>query len=161
MFLSTSTPQSDLMRKGLSPFIASVLLIAFVLAVAAIYQGWIVSLTKSTTEEVKEHSEKRVTCTYGGIALDDLKYNHTSKNVSGTVENIDVITLGDIDFEIFYSDASRDELDLNLTLEPDEKNTFNQNLNKMNTTTYTKIRVITNCSNVYDEVTSADVSEVY
>jgi len=148
------------MKKGISPFIATVLLIAFAIAVAGIFSGWLSSFTQTTTEEVQEHSEKRVTCSYGGIALEDLEYNQTSANFSGKVENTDIIVLGDIDFEIFYTDASRTKLDLNMTLLPGEKNTFNQNVTKMNTTGYDKIRVITNCSNVYDEATSSDVSEV-
>ena len=149
------------MKKGVSPFIASVLLIAFAIAVAAIFSGWLSSFTQTTTEEVQEHSEKRVTCSYGGIALEDLEYNQTTGNFSGKVENTDIIVLGNIDFEIFYADASRTKLDVNMTLEPGEKNTFNQNVTKMNTTSYNKIRVITNCSNVYDEATSSDVTEAY
>ena len=144
--------------KGISPFIATVLLIASVIAVGSIFSGWLTSFTKGTTEMVKTQSEKRVTCSYGGIALGNLNYNRTTGNLSGTVENTDVISLGNIDFEIFYTDASRDELDLNMTLEPGDKDMFNQNITKMNTTTCTKVRVITNCSNVYDEVPSSDIS---
>jgi len=148
------------MKKGISPFLATVLLIAFAIAVAAIFGGWMTSFTSETTEEVQERSEKRVTCSYGGIALEDLAYNISSRNFSGKVENTDIIVLGNIDFEIFYDDDTRGKLDLNMTLEPGEKNTFNQNVQKMNSTDYNKIRVITNCSNVYDEATSSDVSEV-
>jgi len=149
------------MKKGISPFIATVLLIAFAIAVASIFGGWLSTFTQTTTEEVQEHSEKRVTCSYGGIALEDLEYNKTAANFSGKVENTDIITLGNIDFEIFYTDASRTKLDLNMTLDPGEKDTFNRNVNKMNTTGYDKVRVITNCSNVYDETTSSDIDEVW
>jgi len=151
------------MEKGVSPFIATVLLIVCTIAVAAIFGGWLSSFISGTTEEVQEHSEKRVTCSYGGIALEDLEYNKTTGNFSGKVENTDIIVLGNIDFEIFYTDASRDELDLNMTLNSGEKNTFNQNVTNMNSSSnpYNKIRVITNCSNVYDEATSSDVSEAY
>jgi len=148
--------------KGVSPLVASVLLIAFAIAVAGLYSGWITSFTKTTTEEVQKQSEKRVTCSYGGIALDDVKYNRTTGNMSGTVENTDLISLGNIDFEIFYANASREKLDLNMNLEPGEKNTFNRQLLDMNiTNNYDKIRVITNCSNVYDEISSSDVSNVW
>jgi len=150
-----------MMKKGLSPFIATVLLIAFAIGVAAIFSGWMSSFTKETTEEVQARSEKRVTCSYGGIALEDLEYNKTIANFTGKVENTDLIALGNIDFEIFYDDDTRGKLDLNMSLESGEKNTFNQNVIKMNTTTYNKIRVITNCSNVYDEATSSDVSPVW
>jgi len=149
------------MKKGITPFIAIVLLIAFAVAVAAIFGGWLSTFIQTTTGEIQEHSEKRVTCSYGGIALEDLEYNKTAGNFSGKIENTDIIVLGNIDFEIFYTDASRTKLDLNMTLEEGEKNTFNQNVAKMNTTGYNKIRVITNCSNVYDEATSSDVSEFY
>ncbi len=149
------------MKKGVSPFIATVLLIAFSIAVATIFGGWLTSFTQTTTEEVQERSEKRVTCNYGGIALEDLNYNKTTGNFSGKVENTDIIVLGNIDFEIFFTDASRTELDLNMALESGEKNIFNENVIKMNTTGYDKIRVITNCSNVYDEATSSDVAEAY
>jgi len=150
------------MKKGVSPFIATVLLIAFAIAVAAIFGGWLSTFTQTTTKDVQEHSEKRVTCSYGGVALEDLKYNQTTGNFSGKVENTDIIVLGNIDFEIFYTDDTREKLDLNMTLEPGEKNSFNQNVTKMNTSNIiNKIRVITNCSNVYDEASSGDVSSSY
>jgi flagellin-like protein len=147
--------------KGVSPLVASVLLIAFAIAVAGLYSGWITSFTKVTTEQVQEQSEKKVTCSYGGIALDNIKYNKTTGNISGTIENTDLITLGNIDFEIFYANASREKLDLNMVLEPGERNTFIRRTLDMNSTNYDKIRVITNCSNVYDEISSSDVSEVW
>jgi len=150
-----------MMKKGISPFIATILLIAFAISVAAIFGGWLSSFMSETTEEIQEHSEKRVTCSYGGVALEGLEYNKTTGNFSGNVENTDIIVLGNIDFEIFYTDASRTKLDLNMTLESGEMNIFNQDVTKMNTTGYNKIRVITNCSNVYDEATSGDVSEAY
>jgi len=144
--------------KGISPFIASVLLIALTVAVAALYGGWITSFTKKTTQEVQEQSEKRVTCTYGGIAIEDVKYNKTTGNLSGTVENTDIIDLGNIDFEIFYTNATRQKLDLNMSLGPGERNTFNAHVIDINITgNLNKIRVITNCSNVNDEISSSDV----
>ena len=45
------------LMKGVSPLVASVLLIAFAIAVAGLYSGWITSFTKVTTEEVQEQSE--------------------------------------------------------------------------------------------------------
>lgn len=69
--------------------------------------------------------------------------------------------MGNIDFEIFYANATREKLDLNMALEPGEKNTFDRQVLDMNmTNNYDKIRVITNCSNVNDEISSSDVSEV-
>jgi len=141
--------------KGISPLIASVLLIAFTIGVAALYSGWITSFTQKTTGEVQEHSEKRVTCSYGGIVIDDVKYNQSSGNISGTIENTDIIDLGNIDFEIFFTNTTRLKLDLNMTLGSGEKKSFT-----MNISTYDKIRVSTNCSNVNDEISLSDMSTV-
>jgi hypothetical protein len=129
--------------------------------VAGVFSTWLTSFTKETAEEVEKHSGKRVTCSYGGIVLEDLKYNKTTGNFSGKVENTDIIPLGNIDLEIFYGDDTKGKLDLNMSLEPGEKNVFNNEVIKMNSTPFNKIRVITNCSNVYDEVSSVDVEEVY
>ncbi len=147
------------MNKGISPLIASVLLIAFTLAIAGIYSGWINSLIKSTTTEVQQSSETRVTCSYGGIALSNLKYNTTASNgnITGTIENTDIIALGNIDIEIFFTNATRYVSELNRTLQSGEKDTFKIFIN---TTTYDKIRVRTNCSNVFDELTSSYVTQV-
>src|SRR3989338_7814870 len=117
--------------KGISPFIASVLLIAFTLAVAGIYSGWIVSFTKKTSTTVTDTSNTRVTCSYGGIALSNLKYNTTASNgnITGTIENTDVVGLGDVDIEIFFTNSTRFFADLNKSLGPGEKDTFNIRIN--------------------------------
>ncbi len=145
--------------KGISPLIASVLLIAVTLAVAGIYSGWLSSFTKKTSTTVEQRSNVRVTCSYGGIALNSLQYNTTASNgnITGTIENTDIIDLGDIDIEIFFTNATRYLADLNNTLKPGEKTTFNF---RINTTTYDKIRVKSNCSNVFDELTSSYVTQV-
>lgn len=142
--------------KGLSPFIASVLLIAVAITVAGIFSGWFTNFIKTITSMIEGGEETRIQCNYGGIALSDLEYNTTSKYLSGYIENIDIIPLGNIDLEIFYDNATKEEKDLNKVLEPGEKDVFDVTLNS----NYEKIRVMTNCSNVYDEVSKSYVSEV-
>jgi len=142
--------------KGLSPFIASVLLIAVAITVAGIFSGWFTNFIKSITSLIGGREETRIQCNYGGIALSDLEYNTTSYHLSGYIENIDIIPLGNIDLEIFYDNATKEEKDLNKVLEPGEKDVFDVTLNS----NYEKIRVMTNCSNVYDEVSKNYVSEV-
>lgn len=145
--------------KGISPMIATVLLIAFTLAIAGIFSGWLTSFTKSTSTTVQERSDTRVTCSYGGIALSNLEYNTTASNgnITGNIENTDIVDLGDIDIEIFFTNATRYLGDLNRTLQPGEKDTFQIFIN---TTTYDKIRAKTNCSNVFDELSSSYVTQV-
>lgn len=46
------------MKKGVSPLIAAVLLIAFTMAIAAILTAWISGFTTERTEEVKKYEEE-------------------------------------------------------------------------------------------------------
>jgi flagellin-like protein len=144
------------MNKGISPFIASVLLISFVVAVAGIYGGWFQSFINTITGTIEKSEEKRITCIYGGIALDDVEWNSSATNISGTIENTDIISLGNVDIEIFYDNASRVKKDLNIILDVGEKETFNVDADS----NYDKVRVLTNCSNVDDEVGQSDISSV-
>lgn len=145
------------MMKGISTFVAMTLIIAITITVTAVYSGWFTNFIKSMTSTIKEQSGSKLTCSNGGIALSSLKYNQTSGYISGYVKNTEIIELGDVDIEIFFTNATRFVLDLNLTLAPGEQNSFSSNIN---TNTYDIIRVRTNCSNVYDEVSSTYVSLV-
>lgn len=144
------------MKKGISPFIASVLLIAFAVGVAGVYGGWFQSFINTITGTVEKKEGKRVECIYGGIALDNVEYNTSSSSTSGRIENTDIIPLGNIDLEIFYDNATREKKDLNIELESGEKTTFNVSADS----NYDKIRVFTNCTNVDDEVSSSDITQV-
>jgi len=144
------------MNKGISPFIASVLLISFAIAVAGVYGGWFQSFINTITGTIEERETVRVECTYGGIALDDVEYNSTSGYLTGKIENTDIIPLGNIDLEIFYDNATREEKDLNKELEPGERETFNVLVDS----NYDEVRVFTNCSNVDDEVSKSDITVV-
>lgn len=55
-------------RKGVSPLIAAVLLIAFTMAVAAILTAWITQFTKGKQELAQTASEK-TECVYKGISI--------------------------------------------------------------------------------------------
>lgn len=142
--------------KGVSTILTSALLIVFALAVAAVYSGWLINFTRTTTKDVSEYSDKRIECSYGGIALSNLEYNATSGNLTGNVENIDIIPLGNIDLEIFYDNATKQKMDLNKELEPGETDVFNIDISN----NYERIRTLTNCSNVNDEVSSSSISQV-
>ena len=144
------------MRKGISPFIASVLLIAFTVAVAGILGGWYTSFTKTSTETVKEHAEEELTCAYGGINLYDVTYSNG--NVSGIIRNTGTITLGDIDIRIICTNGAIYFKDLNKTLDPGEEDTFNVTAGCASLQQIKKVRVETNCSKVYDDIEGNEIS---
>ncbi|MDI6825761.1 MAG: hypothetical protein QMD36_01035 [Candidatus Aenigmarchaeota archaeon] len=73
--------------KGISPLIASVLLIAFTLGVATIIGTWLASVSKTGTETVGGTFGKEVNCS--GVVMDivDALCHHTT-NVTVMIHNI-------------------------------------------------------------------------
>lgn len=153
------------MRKGISPIVATVLMIAFTVAVAGILSGWLTSFTTSSTETVKSQSDTELTCSYGGISLKSLKYS--GGYLSGNIDNTRTVSLGKITLQIIFTNKTIQNVKLcstptttvscdtaNASLSPRETTTFNITT----TSNYEKIRVYTNCSSVYDEASSGDVS---
>jgi len=132
-----------------------ILIIAISMAVAGIFSGWFTNFVKTTSKSIEEQSSVKITCSNGGIVLENVRYNTTSGNITGYIRNTDIIALGNIDIEIFLLNATRISLDNNMTLAPGEQNVFIYNLN---TQEYDFIRVKTNCSNVYSQIRSSEVS---
>jgi flagellin-like protein len=141
--------------KGLSPLISAILLIAISLAVAGIFSGWFTNFVKTTSKSIEDQGSTKITCANAGIVLENVRYNSTSGNLIGYIRNTDIVALGDIDIEIFLTNATRILLDKNITLSPGEQNSF---IYKLDTTDYDFIRARTNCSNVYSQVSSSEVS---
>jgi flagellin-like protein len=153
------------MRKGISTIIATVLLIAFTVAVAGILSSWLTSFTTSSTQTVKSQSDAELTCSYGGISLDSLKYS--GGYLSGNIDNTRTISLGGLTIQIIFTNKTIQNVKLcstgtttvscsisNASLSPRETTTFNITT----TSDYDTIRIYTNCSSVYDQVGSGDVS---
>jgi FlaG/FlaF family flagellin (archaellin) len=151
--------------KGISPFIAIVLIIAISVAVGGIMSVWMTGFFSTTTETVSEEKTKQIICTDAGISLKDLKY--VSGYLNGTVENTGWISLGNISLQISYLNLSREKITLclinnqagncsisNLTLLTREQVRFNVSSGS----NYDKIRVTSNCTNAYDEVERSEVS---
>lgn len=151
--------------KGISPLVATVLLIAFTVAVAGIIATWLTGFTTTTTEIVGKRSETEVTCAYGSINLRSLKYSNTY--LSGAIENNGLITVGNISLIILYQNATSEKIGLclsggthircsvgDMSLLVAEQKSFNVSTGS----NYDEIKAITNCSNVVDTAKRSDVS---
>ena len=155
------------MRKGVSPLIATVLLIAFTIAVAGIISVWLTQFTTTTTNTVSTQGNVQILCGTGGIQLSSVSY--CSNFVSGQVVNTGNIGLGNISMTILYTNASRELVYIsnnggtlskssaccgNLSLLPAEKYSFNFSIGGTN---YDTLRVTTNCTTVRvsDEVVNS------
>ncbi|VVB60080.1 Uncharacterised protein [uncultured archaeon] len=105
--------QSDAMNspKGVSPLIASVLLIAFTMAIAAILTAWISSFTTSQKEKTQVFEEK-INCNYGFIEndVDFTAYNGTDPVNNGIfktrVKNTGTIDLSIGKYQVWYNNIA-------------------------------------------------------
>jgi len=67
------------MKKALSPLMASVMLIAFTMAVAALLGTWFTSMTKTETELIEEGAKKQINCTSALLDIVAVKCNSSGE----------------------------------------------------------------------------------
>ncbi|MEM7826997.1 MAG: archaellin/type IV pilin N-terminal domain-containing protein [Candidatus Aenigmatarchaeota archaeon] len=94
------------MLKGISPLIATVLLIALTMTIAGIIATWASSFTQVRLEEIKSNT------TEGCIGANLKVSNARIINGTGyfTLENIGTATLRDFKAYLFYSNPANDEV---------------------------------------------------
>lgn len=155
--------------KGISPLIATVLLIAFTVAVAGLLSTWLTGFTSQSTKQVSESSSTTLSCSYGGVSFGSLKFSSGTSTIAGNIENTGTVSLGNISIQVIYANKSISTYLLclsggvgsnctakNMSISPRDLVTFNVSTSS----TYDTIRVSTNCSSVYDTANSGDVSIV-
>ena len=77
-------------KKGISPLIAAVLLIAFTVAIATLIAGWFSTFTRSTTSAVTNKTNLAVDCSSESISIKEVYVKTNSTNpatVRALVEN--------------------------------------------------------------------------
>jgi len=148
--------------KALSPLVAEVLLIAFVVGVGAIIATWVTTFTKSSSATVEKQSSAQITCTYGSIKFlssPPLTYNSTSGNFTGAVENNGNIALGNVRLQVIYDNSTLQVIQLPRSeLSAGDIISFNVQISS----NFNIIRVTTNCTSpeVSDEVQRSAVTIV-
>ncbi len=86
-------------RKGVSPLIAAVLLIAFTMAVAAILTAWVTTFTEEQTQQLGNESEQQIDCSFAQLEVFDTSAGADWVNVAvtnrGTVDftNVSITVL--------------------------------------------------------------------
>ena len=75
------------MAKGISPLIASVMLVAMTVAVASIFFGWMSSFTRDTVNTVSDKSDQVMDCQSASIIIDNVYIDTTAKTASVIVRN--------------------------------------------------------------------------
>lgn len=62
-------------RKGISPILASVLLLAVTISVAAVFSGWAPDIANTVTEDTTNNTEHRLNCNKASAEIISVGYN--------------------------------------------------------------------------------------
>lgn len=147
--------------KAISEMIATVLLIAFTVAVAGIVSIWVTGFASQSTQQVTAQTNIELYCVYGGISVSNLAY--CGGSMSGIVTNTNLKDIGNITMQIIYDNSTSQTIKLNsssnsavfMSLSPRALDSFNVSIGGGN---YYTLHFYTNCSNVYDDAGRSDVT---
>lgn len=92
------------MRKGISPLIASVLLLAFTISIAGIAGPWLTNLVEDTQESTTDDTEKLSSASTAQIDIPQTQYNEETNNLTVTMQN-----KGDAELENFTATVQGSE----------------------------------------------------
>jgi flagellin-like protein len=74
--------------KGISPLVASVLLIAFTVAIATIIMGWMGTFTRETTATISNRTTEAVDCASASVSIDDVYIGERTVDGNASVRAI-------------------------------------------------------------------------
>lgn len=116
--------------KGISPIIASVLLVAVSLGVVGVFSGWAPELIESITDQTSNQTEQTLECEQASMEIISAFHDTNSQNTTVSMRNRGSITLDEVTLVAFDSqDIIEDQANtsikegevINVTLSPSEK----------------------------------------
>ncbi len=112
------------MRKGISPLVATVILIAATMSIAGILSFWVGTFIPKTLEAA-ENSTQDATCTSAQFHVYSGTYSSTDKKLLVILENQRFSKVNLDKLYLFYSDNDLKSFDMNGTLAGNELKSFN------------------------------------
>jgi len=112
------------MKKGISPLVAAVLLIAATMSIAGILAYWASSFVRTQTEAFQNQSVT-TECNFADFKIYSCNYNTTSQKISMILENLRDVEMKELNVFIFYTNGSvSSPIPLNDTLAPKQFKSF-------------------------------------
>jgi flagellin-like protein len=97
-------------RKGISPLIAAVMLLAFAMAIGGLFSEWSGELVESSTKDASDTQNEVLDCSARSIEIDRIEYGESNNWVNATLR-ADGGDLGVINVVVLPSQES-DRIDL-------------------------------------------------
>ncbi len=137
------------MKKGISPLVAAVMLIAVTMAIAGILAFWATSFTRSTAEGLSNQTKTIQICSQADFSIYTDLYNSTTQTHKIILENTGNIQIKITGIDYIYPDGSiiHKNQTLNLLSGAQLQQYVIQGVNPG----YSKYRIYTECPNVYKE----------
>ena len=76
------------MKKGISPLLATVILIALTLAVAALLGSWFTTVTRTQTDIIEKDITTQINCTSALLEITDVTCSGSDDNIKVTITNL-------------------------------------------------------------------------
>ncbi|MEM5812912.1 MAG: archaellin/type IV pilin N-terminal domain-containing protein [Candidatus Aenigmatarchaeota archaeon] len=146
-------------RKGLSPLVATVLIVAFTISTAMIIMSWYRSFSLETSERIANQTSQKIDCSYGAISFRNICTNED--NLTGIIENTGNIELRNIEINIVYKNGTTlvynsTHLGLEDPLLVGNRKYFNIYVGNKNEIAIIVLR--TNCPKVDDEIIGSSLT---
>ena len=135
-----------MVRKGISPLVAAVLLIAITMTIAGFLAYWATSFVRTSLPETNKTEAE---CRFADFNIYSCTYNSTSKVVYLILENRDIDLMQLRAYFIFANSTVSDAHDLNTTLPANTLKSFTIS----GVDNFSKISVKTHCPDVSKEKT--------
>ena len=142
-------------KKGISPMIATVLLIAFTVAVGGILSMWLTSMTSTQTTTTGSAAEKQILCARSVLSIDEVYYNYNGSNINNASITYKYTygteTLTGLNF--FFIDSQRNAYNRSygstLIVNPGDSNTTSMNMTGLTATELQQVRIQAACQSTY------------
>lgn len=119
--------------KGISPLVASVLLVAITMSVAGILAFWVSSFTGQTLPQINRTAEE---CRFSNFEIWSCSFDSTTETLTFTLHNIGSYDILDLQLFIVYNDSTVSPLiKLNEKLGRAEYKSFVRTASQMNVST--------------------------
>lgn len=144
------------MRKGLSPVISTIMVVAISLAAVGIVAYWYPKLVSSQTKDIEETSGNTVDCAFVDIDTYDPELNTTSNVLTFKVENTKQKSTTIKENIILYDNGTKISHNESVELKHDDLVVFAYNT----PSNIDLVRTRTICSGKYDEIDGSDITTV-
>lgn len=113
-------------KKGVSPIIASVLLLAVSISIVGIFSGWAPNLVQGVTEETENNTYETLSCNEAGIEIRSAFYDTNSGDLTVSLRNTGPKNLPNISVVAYTDDQTIiDQTETNITSGEVKGETFN------------------------------------